>query len=102
MLALYDAGRMPFKNQVPRGSFVNFIADRVDELPQYDRNLLESLSNCDQRDLLETHLRCCSVCSRLGKIAIVINAGGAGLDFEWIARQSVTGGSESTFTMFTH
>lgn len=87
LLSLYDNGRMPFSDRVPRDAFVSFIKQAIPNFPftgtfEAYIFIIKSIFGADAEILFEV--------PAAGQLEIVINSS-ASLEFDWIATEFVDG-----------
>jgi hypothetical protein len=98
LLMLYDSGRMPFSNRVPREAFVNFIRQAIPDFPATGTFevyifMIKALFG-DSASILFT-------VPAAGKLEIEVNAPGSSLEFDWFAKD-IVGGDTILTQMVTH
>lgn len=97
LLMLYDAGRMPFSDRVPRESFVSFIKQAIPNFPvtgTFEAYLFIIRSIFGDASLIQFDV------PAPGKLEMVVNAEAA-LAFDWQARQ-IEDGSYVYYDMQTN
>jgi hypothetical protein len=89
LLMLYDAGRMPFSQRVPREAFVSFIRQAIPNFPftgTFESYMLILTG------IFGGAVEVLFTIPAEGRLQIEVNAGGATVDFEWVAQTFVDGG----------
>lgn len=97
LLGMYDDGRMPFADRVPRDSFVDFIKEALDRFPftgtfESYIFILEAIFGAGSGVIFEVPAP--------GKLEMLVNAASS-IDFEFITGQ-VESGSIVTYDMVDH
>jgi hypothetical protein len=89
LLMLYDAGRMPFSARVPRDAFVSFIRQAI---PNFKFTGTFESYLFILNSIFGTAVEVLFTIPAAGRLQIEVNAGGATVDFNWIAKRFVDGG----------
>jgi hypothetical protein len=89
LLMLYDAGRMPFSQRVPRTAFVSFIREAIPNFPFSGtfESYLFILTG-----IFGGAVEVLFTIPGVGRLQVEVNAGGATVDFDWVAQTFVDGG----------
>ncbi len=98
LLMLYDAGRMPFSSRVPRDAFVSFIRQAIPDFPStgtFEVYIFMIKALFGDSAIIQFTI------PAAGKLQIEVNAPGSSLEFDWVAKEIVGGGTILT-QMITH
>lgn len=98
LLMLYDSGRMPFSNRVPREAFVNFIRQAIPDFPATGTFEVYIFMI---RALFGSTATIQFTVPGPGKLDIEVNAPGSSLVFDWVVKE-IVGGATILSQLVTH
>lgn len=89
LLMLYDEGRMPFSQRVPREAFVSFIREAIPNFPF--TGTFESYLFI-LRSIFGSTVEVLFTVAGPGQLEIEVDAGGSTVSFDWVAKRFVDDG----------